>query len=76
MVAYQARAPSITYKGTWTNVSTAAASGDRYRYEDVRRSAKLTFTGRAVIYVHRDRHRWAGQGLTRRRPGRPPEPRQ
>lgn len=53
MVAYQAPGTSsITYKGTWTNVSTTAASGDRYRYtRTFGGSAKLSFTGRAVIYV-------------------------
>ena len=53
MVAYQAPGSSaIAYTGTWTNLRTTAASGDRFRYtRTLGGSAKLTFSGRAVLYV-------------------------
>jgi hypothetical protein len=53
MVAYQAPgSTSIAYKGTWKNVRTTAASGDRYRFtRTVGGRATLRFTGLAVIYV-------------------------
>ena len=53
MVVYQAPgSASIKYKGTWTNVSTTSASGDRYRFtRTVGGRANLGFTGQAVLYV-------------------------
>ena len=52
IVPYQRNSKSVTYTGTWTNVTSAGSSGTGYAYtKTLGKRALVTFTGREVLYV-------------------------
>jgi hypothetical protein len=52
IVAYQETNSHVAYSGTWRRVTASKASGTGYVYTTTKdKKARLTFTGRAVLYV-------------------------
>jgi hypothetical protein len=52
VVAYQRNSTRLTYRGTWTKVTSAGSSGTGYSYTKTKGNrALLKFSGREVLYV-------------------------
>ena len=52
IVPYQRNSKSLTYTGTWTNVTSAGSSGTGYAYtRTLGKRALVTFTGLEVVWV-------------------------